>query len=224
MKKLLILSLSLLLVLCSFSACADKTPGKQDPEDGNTVYEQTDETTNFVMISTKLGNIVVELYPDIAPITVKNFQGLVKEGFYDGVTFHRIVKDFVIQGGDPDGIGYGGSGKPIKGEFSDNGVKNELSHTRGVISMARKGNDYNSATSQFFIVLSDNYTKSLDGQYAGFGKVVEGMDVVDALVKEGVGSVMEKVFFVDKVPASETTVSDDSDPVSDTAASSDTAS
>ncbi|MCQ2426211.1 MAG: peptidylprolyl isomerase [Lachnospiraceae bacterium] len=224
MKKLLILSLSLLLVLCSFSACAEKTPAKQVSEDGNFVFEQTQETTNFVMISTKLGNIVVELYPDIAPITVKNFQGLVKNGFYDGVTFHRIVKGFVIQGGDPTGTGSGGSGKPIKGEFSYNGVENELSHTRGVISMARKGNDFDSATSQFFIVLSDRYVSSLDGQYAGFGKVVEGMDVVDALVEAGVGSVMNKVFFVDKVPASETTVSDDAAPVSDTAASADTAS
>ena len=209
MKKSFLLSLALLLVLCSFSACAEKPPVKQVSEDGDFVFEQTEETTNFVMISTKLGNIVVELYPDIAPITVKNFQGLVKEGFYDGVTFHRIVKGFVIQGGDPDGTGHGGSGRPIKGEFSDNGVENDLSHTRGVISMARKGNDMDSATSQFFIVLSDNYTKSLDGQYAGFGKVIEGMDVVDALVEAGVGSKMEKVFFVDKIFASDTTVSPD---------------
>ena len=203
MKKILLLSLALLLTLSAFSSCAGKNvdPAKQVSEDGDFVFEQTKETTNFVMISTKSGNIVVELYPEIAPITVKNFQGLVKDGFYDGVTFHRIVKGFVLQGGDPDGTGYVGSGKPIKGEFAANGVKNELSHTRGVISMARKGNDMDSATSQFFIVLSDNYVNSLDGLYAGFGKVVEGMDVVDALVKEGVGSRMEKVFFVDKVPA-----------------------
>ena len=206
MKKTFLLFLSLLLLLCPLSSCAGKNegPAKQVTDDGNYVFEQVKETTNFVMITTGLGNIVVELYPDIAPITVSNFQGLVKKGFYDGVVFHRIVKGFVLQGGDPDGTGYGGSGKAIKGEFAANGVKNELSHTRGVISMARKGNDMDSATSQFFIVLSDKYVNSLDGLYAGFGMVVEGMEVVDALVKEGGTPKMEKVFFVTKVPVAET--------------------
>jgi len=126
------------------------------------------------------GKIVVELYPDKAPITVENFLSLVKAGFYNGLIFHRVIENFMIQGGDPLGIGTGGSGKNIKGEFSANGVKNDLSHERGVLSMARAQNP-NSASSQFFICHAD--AKYLDGQYAAFGKVIEGMDVVDEIAK-----------------------------------------
>lgn len=123
--------------------------------------------------------IFIELYPDIAPNTVNNFISLIKEGFYNGLIFHRVIPGFVIQGGDPLGVGYGGPGYSIKGEFTANNFENPLSHTRGVISMARS-QDYNSAGSQFFIVVED--AKFLDGNYAAFGKVMEGMDVVDEIV------------------------------------------
>lgn len=123
-------------------------------------------------------NIKIELYPEIAPITVENFEKLVKEGFYDGLIFHRVIKGFMIQGGDPEGTGMGGADKKIKGEFLANGIKNDLKHTRGVISMARSSMP-DSASSQFFIMHQD--APHLDGQYAAFGKVVEGMDVVDEI-------------------------------------------
>lgn len=126
------------------------------------------------------GTIELELDSDVAPITVTNFINLVNSKFYDGLTFHRIIDGFMIQGGDPLGNGTGGSSKTIKGEFSENGVKNSISHVRGVISMARSS-DYNSASSQFFIVQED--TTSLDGQYAAFGKVISGMDIVDKIAK-----------------------------------------
>ncbi len=126
------------------------------------------------------GTIELELDSDVAPITVTNFINLVNSKFYDGLTFHRIIDGFMIQGGDPLGNGTGGSSKTIKGEFSENGVKNSISHVRGVISMARSS-DYNSASSQFFIVQEN--TTSLDGQYAAFGKVISGMDVVDKIAK-----------------------------------------
>ncbi|BBE31142.1 peptidyl-prolyl cis-trans isomerase [Tepiditoga spiralis] len=120
--------------------------------------------------------IKAELYPEIAPITVENFLKLIKEGFYDGLTFHRIIKGFVIQGGCPNGDGTGGPGYSIKGEFESNGVKNDLKHEKGILSMAR-AQDPNSAGSQFFIMLDSH--PHLDGSYAAFGKVIEGMDVVD---------------------------------------------
>ncbi len=122
--------------------------------------------------------IKLELYPEIAPITVENFEKLVSEKFYDGLIFHRVISGFMIQGGCPDGTGMGGPGYHIKGEFSSNGVENNLKHSRGVISMAR-AMDPNSAGSQFFIMHQD--APHLDGQYAAFGKVVEGMDVVDEI-------------------------------------------
>ena len=122
--------------------------------------------------------IELELYPDVAPITVKNFEKLVSEGFYDGLIFHRVIKGFMIQGGDPLGNGMGGADQRIKGEFAANGHKNDLKHTRGVISMAR-AYDPNSASSQFFIMHAD--APHLDGQYAAFGKVVSGMEVVDEI-------------------------------------------
>lgn len=133
------------------------------------------------MITIEMENgkqIKLELYPDIAPITCANFEKLVKEGFYDGLIFHRVISGFMIQGGCPEGTGMGGPKEKIKGEFSANGVPNSLKHTRGVISMARSM-DKNSAGSQFFIMHQD--APHLDGQYAGFGKVVEGMDVVDEI-------------------------------------------
>ncbi|MBQ7046857.1 MAG: peptidylprolyl isomerase [Oscillospiraceae bacterium] len=128
--------------------------------------------------------IKIELYPDIAPITCENFEKLVNDGFYDGLGFHRIIKGFMIQGGCPLGTGTGGPGWTIKGEFASNGVKNDLKHTKGVISMARSMSP-DSAGSQFFIMHED--APHLDGQYAAFGKVVEGIEVVDeiACVKTG---------------------------------------
>jgi peptidyl-prolyl cis-trans isomerase B (cyclophilin B) len=124
------------------------------------------------------GIIDIELYDDKAPITVENFKNLVKKGFYDGLIFHRVIAGFMIQGGDPTGTGCGGSDKNIKGEFASNGVKNDISHVRGVISMARSNNK-NSASSQFFIMHADG--KFLDGEYAAFGKVISGMEVVDEI-------------------------------------------
>lgn len=127
------------------------------------------------------GTISVELDADVAPISVTNFVNLAKEGFYDGLTFHRIIDGFMIQGGDPLGNGTGGSDETIKGEFSANGVENNISHVRGTISMAR-AMDNDSASSQFFIVQSDSL--SLDGSYAGFGTVTEGMDIIDKICKD----------------------------------------
>ena len=127
------------------------------------------------------GTIKLELDADTAPITVTNFINLAKDGFYDGLTFHRIIKGFMVQGGDPLGNGNGGSSEKIKGEFSANGIENNISHTRGVISMARASGDMDSASSQFFIMHQD-YT-GLDGQYAAFGHVTDGMEVVDKLAE-----------------------------------------
>lgn len=136
---------------------------------------------HYVEITIKnYGKIDLELDADVAPITVTNFINLVNDNFYDGLTFHRIIDGFMIQGGDPLGNGTGGSDKTIKGEFSDNGVNNSISHVRGVISMARS-NSYDSASSQFFIVHEDS--TFLDGKYAAFGKVTSGMDIVDKLAK-----------------------------------------
>ncbi len=132
------------------------------------------------MVVKDYGTVKMELYADIAPITVANFAKLVNEGFYNGLTFHRIMSGFMIQGGDPLGNGTGGSDEEIKGEFALNGVENLISHTRGTISMAR-ASAYNSASSQFFIMHQD-YT-GLDGAYAAFGKVTDGMEVVDKICK-----------------------------------------
>lgn len=129
----------------------------------------------IVRIEMENGGVMrAELYPEIAPITVENFIKLVNDGFYDGTIFHRVIPGFMIQGGDPTGTGMGGPGHTIKGEFAANGVKNDLKHTMGVLSMAR-AMDPNSAGSQFFIMTSDS--PHLDGQYAAFGKLIEGMDV-----------------------------------------------
>ena len=162
MKKIIILFVSLILL----TGCGENT---QNPI-------VTMEIEDY-------GTITIELYPDMAPNTVANFVNLIEEGFYDGLTFHRSVPGFVLQGGDPNGDGTGGPGYTIKGEFSSNGyTKNTLSHTRGVISMARS-RDNDSAGSQFFIVLDDSATYSLDGLYAGFGRVTEGMDIIDEIVE-----------------------------------------
>lgn len=142
-------------------------------------YIQTNETTNTVQIEmSDGGKIIVELDEKSAPLTVKNFQKLIAQHFYDGLIFHRVISGFMIQGGDPQGTGMGGSKETVKGEFRANGVNNPISHERGVISMARS-QFYNSASSQFFICHAD--AKFLDGQYAAFGKVVEGMDVIDRI-------------------------------------------
>ncbi len=142
-------------------------------------FEKTVEKTNFVQIEMQDGKtIVVELYPETAPVTVANFQKLVSLGFYNGTIFHRVIPGFMIQGGDPTGTGTGGPGWKIKGEFRANGVQNDLKHTRGVLSMARAMAP-DSAGSQFFIMHRD--APHLDGQYAAFGKVIEGIETVDAI-------------------------------------------
>lgn len=134
----------------------------------------------IVNIEMENGSMIkIELYPAIAPQTVKNFVSLVSQGFYDGLIFHRVIPGFMIQGGDPNGTGMGGSKQTIPGEFSGNGFKNELKHDRGIISMARTSAP-NSASSQFFIVVKA--ASHLDGQYAAFGKVIEGMEEVDQIV------------------------------------------
>ena len=133
----------------------------------------------FVITMENGGVMSGELYEEIAPITVENFEKLANSGFYDGLIFHRVIPGFMIQGGDPEGVGIGGPGYTIKGEFASNGVQNTLKHTRGVLSMAR-AMDPDSAGSQFFIMVAD--APHLDGQYAAFGKVTEGMDTADAIV------------------------------------------
>ncbi len=143
-------------------------------------WEKPAEKTTVAIEVKDYGTIKVEVDPTYAPITAKNFLKLVKDGFYDGLTFHRIIEGFMIQGGDPDHNGGGGSGVNIKGEFPSNGVNNPLKHTRGVISMARSDHP-DSASSQFFIMHQD--APHLDGNYAAFGKVTEGMEVVDAIAK-----------------------------------------
>ncbi len=142
------------------------------------------EKTVRITMDNGFGDITLELYPDIAPITVDNFVKLAESGFYDGLTFHRIIKGFMIQGGDPLGNGTGGSKEKIKGEFKQNGFDNPLKHTRGVISMARSGLP-NSASSQFFIMHSD--APHLDGSYAAFGRVVDGIETVDKIASVKVG-------------------------------------
>lgn len=151
---------------------------KKNPTIGG-VTTLKNERVRFTMADGS--SFVIETYPSYAPVTCQNFINLVNEGFYEGLTFHRIYEGFVAQGGDPKGDGTGGSDKAIVGEFGSNGHNNTLSHKRGVVSMARKGNDKNSATSQFFICY-DDCSASLDGNYAAFGKVVEGMEVVDGFL------------------------------------------
>lgn len=197
MKKMTVWLLTLAFAATMLAGCGSKT----DTTDTTETTEETsaaDETSDgaadtadtsedgelltglhHVTIDVQdYGTISLELDADTAPISVTNFINLANEGFYDGLTFHRIISGFMIQGGDPNGNGTGGSEKTIKGEFSANGVENDISHVRGVISMAR-ANDPDSGSSQFFIVHEDS--TFLDGQYAAFGHVTDGMDVVDAI-------------------------------------------
>lgn len=173
MKKLLII-LSAILFL-NITSCSNVSGNIDSDEETNLL-----EATDMVQIIMEDGGVIkIELYGNIAPITVENFKKLVSEGFYDGLIFHRVIENFMIQCGDPTGTGMGGSDETIVGEFSSNGYENNLKHERGVISMGRKGNNKNSASSHFFICHGD-YSRG-DGDYAAFGKVVEGMDIVDAI-------------------------------------------
>lgn len=166
-KRISIIVTALFLAVC-MTAC-----GSKKENTGSGLHHVEIEVQNY-------GTIYCELDADAAPITVQNFLDLAQAGFYDGLTFHRVVDGFVIQGGDPLGDGTGGSEQTIEGEFSANGHENSISHKRGVLSMAR-AMDYNSASSQFFIMHQD--ATYLDGQYAAFGYVTDGMDVVDAIVE-----------------------------------------
>ena len=191
MKKLTALFLSVAMCGTLLAGCGSSKSDEAQASDTNetTAEESTDASSeedtelltglHHVTIDVKdYGTISLELDADTAPISVTNFINLAKDGFYDGLTFHRIISGFMIQGGDPKGNGTGGSDQTIKGEFSENGVENDISHVRGTISMAR-ANDPDSASSQFFIVHEDS--TFLDGQYAAFGHVTDGMDVVDAI-------------------------------------------
>ena len=183
-KALVKRSIALLLCVCAvitLAACSGKNP-KEDNMNNEKVKA-------FIEVE-GYGAIELELYPDIAPQSVYNFCSLARSGFYDGVIFHRVINGFMIQGGDPTGTGSGGPGYCIKGEFSANGVQNDLHHERGVISMARASYSYDSAGSQFFICQSTAGVAHLDGQYAAFGRVLTGMEVVDAIaaVKTGTGN------------------------------------
>ena len=194
MKKIFAFAAALALLLGILTACGS----------GNSAELSGKHHVEIVIRD--YGTIAVELDADAAPITVANFLKLAKSGFYDGLTFHRIINGFMMQGGDPEGTGMGGSSEKIKGEFSANGVKNDLSHTRGAISMARS-QAMDSASSQFFIVHQDS--TFLDGQYACFGYVTDGMDVVDAIcetvpvvdnngtVQDGHQPVMETIRVID---------------------------
>ena len=150
---------------------------KKDAGTSNSQYLTGKHHAEIVIA--EYGKLELELDADVAPITVTNFVNLAKKGFYNGLTFHRIMSGFMIQGGDPNGDGTGGSEETIKGEFKSNGIENTMSHKRGVISMARTQNDPDSASSQFFIVQADS--DFLDGDYAAFGKVTAGMDIVDKI-------------------------------------------
>ena len=217
MKRFFSLILALCFVLC-LSACGKEKTTENEENGGNQTGESQNTETEIpdgfdvnasytAVIKVKdLGDITVELDAKTAPITVANFVTLAKSGFYDGLTFHRIIDGFMVQGGDPNGNGTGGSSKNIKGEFSANGVENNLKHDRGVISMARSGSAYeqylamgyklsdlpaeaksdieramNSASSQFFIMHKDS--PHLDGNYAAFGKVTSGMEIVDKMAE-----------------------------------------
>lgn len=166
MKKAVSIVMSAVLILLCFASCGSK--GMKG-------------THHAEMVIKNYGTVKIELYGDQAPLTVENFVNLCNKGFYDGLTFHRYVKDFVLQGGDPEGTGLGGCESSVKGEFSANGLKNTIKHKKGVISMARNQFDFNSASSQFFICLKNSCSDDLDGQYAAFGKITEGMDIIDKL-------------------------------------------
>ena len=181
MKKFLALILLVSALVMTLGSCGARLGV------GSCSYTESRETEgrniSFVEICVLgYGKMIVLLDATTAPKTVENFISLARSGFYDGLTFHRVIKDFMIQGGDPKGDGTGGSDKEIEGEFDFNGHKNDISHIKGVISMARSSNDYDSASSQFFICNAD--ATSLDGQYAAFGYVVEGLSVVDDITND----------------------------------------
>ncbi|WP_312884140.1 peptidylprolyl isomerase [Clostridium psychrophilum] len=187
--KTTIVLFTLILVTC-LGGCASKVSNKEDsiskvtktvePSKKVKTEKGAKDKNPVVTVEMEDGSIIkVELYPDIAPNTVRNFVSLVHSGFYNGLSFHRVIPGFMIQGGDPDGTGTGGPGYAIKGEFSANNFNNTLKHVRGVISMARSA-DLNAAGSQFFIMVKAD--SELDGQYAAFGKVTQGMETVDKIV------------------------------------------
>ena len=183
MKKFIYILLVIILSLFVFVGC-NKDDNNSDEIENPTKETDLNNKSNFkgthkVEIEIEnYGTIYLDLDEKSAPATVNNFINLAQDGFYDGLTFHRIISGFMIQGGDPLGTGKGGSDERIKGEFTKNGIENNLSHTRGAISMARS-TDYNSASSQFFIVHEDS--TFLDGDYAAFGYVTDGMDIVDKI-------------------------------------------
>lgn len=168
------------LAVCLFGVCLSGCQNKADAgeADADTSGQEGQQECYADIDMQDYGVITLKLEPEEAPVTTENFIKLAKDGFYDGLTFHRIIEGFMMQGGDPDGNGTGGSEQTIEGEFSNNGHDNSLSHTRGAVSMARS-RDYNSASSQFFIVHEDS--TFLDGEYAVFGYVTEGMDIVDEI-------------------------------------------
>ena len=211
-KKILIIILSAIILLGGIvfaitknaqkenTYTTSKNDGKENKVENKEEIKEEDKSMyssglhNATIVVKNYGTIKLELNAEVAPITVANFAKLVNEGFYDGLTFHRIIDGFMIQGGDPLGNGTGGSSERIKGEFRLNGVDNNISHLRGVISMAR-ATPYNSASSQFFIVHEDS--TFLDGQYAAFGKVTEGIEIVDRIcedtqVEDDNGTVLKK--------------------------------
>ncbi|MDX8290993.1 peptidylprolyl isomerase [Metabacillus indicus] len=173
MKKTAVLIMAMLLLI--LTACGNK----EQEQSAEEPVKKVDKNPIVTITMENDKQIKVELYPEVAPNTVANFISLINDKFYDGLIFHRVIPEFMIQGGDPDGNGTGGPGYSIKGEFSSNGFENSLKHERGVISMARS-QEPDSGGSQFFIMVADY--PSLDGEYASFGKVTEGMDVVDEIV------------------------------------------
>lgn len=172
-------------ILASFLAGAMALVGCSQGEMNDEVRTPPKELPIATIVIKNYGTIEAELYPHIAPNTVNNFISLANSGFYDGLTFHRIIKDFMIQGGDPNGNGSGGPGYSIKGEFTKNKFKNDLKHTEGVLSMARSQNK-NSGGSQFFIMTKDS--THLDGQYAAFGKIIKGIDIVHEIENTKTGN------------------------------------
>ena len=176
--KAFLAAMAAVVLLGCGPAAADETSARAEFAEDELIKE-----TVYVEMDIKdYGKVKLELDGETAPITVTNFVNLVNKGFYDGLTFHRIMDGFMVQGGDPEGSGYGGSGKTIKGEFSQNGVENNISHTTGTISMARGAYDMDSASSQFFICVADDIF--LDGNYAAFGHVTDGMDVIMQIAKD----------------------------------------
>jgi len=177
--------IALLIIALNFAGCVGKVDSTENTKSYPFEIITSAEKINAEIVMEDGGKIELELYPDVAPITVSNFVYLAKKGYYDGLIFHRVIEGFMIQGGCPDGIGTGGPGYSIKGEFASNGVANELKHERGVISMARsKAPD--SAGSQFFIM--HETSPHLDGEYAAFGRVISGMEVVDKIATTETGA------------------------------------